>query len=88
MSVLPQQVRGRLLASREVALRLGIKTSTLAKWRLAGKDPAGAVAISTTLVCYPEESVTSFVEAKRTAPRALGVRARTAAKRAGEGAAC
>ncbi len=86
MSGLPQHVQGRLLASREVARRLGIKTSTLAKWRAARKDPAGAVAISTTLVCYPEESVVAFVEAKRSAPRPLGVAARNAAKRAGEDA--
>jgi predicted site-specific integrase-resolvase len=50
-----------LLLSAEVARRLGIRTQTLAKWRMEGKGPKGWIYLSATRVAYPEEEVDVFI---------------------------
>jgi hypothetical protein len=51
----------RLVPSREVARRLGIKTQTLAKWRCEGRGPTGWFHLSATRCVYPEEAVDAFI---------------------------
>lgn len=58
--------------SARVAERLGVKTSTLAKWRTLGRGPAGAVWLSQTTVVYPEAEVEKFLEARRANPPKRG----------------
>lgn len=50
------------LSAQAVALLLGIKTATLAKWRRQGKGPGGWFHVSTTLVLYPVEDVEQFLQ--------------------------
>lgn len=58
--------------SAHVAERLGVKTSTLAKWRTLGRGPAGAVWLSPTTVVYPEAEVERFLEERRANPPRRG----------------
>jgi transposase-like protein len=51
----------RLIPSGEVALSLGIKTQTLAKWRCEHRGPQGWIHLSATRCVYPEESVEAFI---------------------------
>ena len=57
----------RHLSAQLVAQLIGIKTATLAKWRRAGRGPAGWFHVSSTLVIYPAEEVERFIAEKRTA---------------------
>ena len=58
----------RHLSAQAVAQLIGIKTATLAKWRRAGRGPAGWFHVSATLVVYPVDEVERYVrERKRTA---------------------
>lgn len=52
------------LPSAVVARRLGIKTQTLAKWRVEGKGPMGWFHLSATRVVYPEDAVEVFIHEK------------------------
>lgn len=61
-----------LLLSPAVANALGVKTSTLAKWRSLGIDPAGAIWLSPTTVAYPRESVRRWLEDRRDHPKKRG----------------
>jgi len=65
-------VNDRMILAPRVAERLGVKTSTLAKWRTLGKGPAGAVYLSETSVAYPESEVERFLEARRANPSKRG----------------
>ena len=51
------------IPSGRVAKMLGVKTQTLAKWRMKGLDPKGAVTASSTRVIYPLSSVLDYIEA-------------------------
>lgn len=62
----------KLILSPRVADRLGVKTSTLAKWRTLGKGPAGAVYLSETSVAYPEDEIERFLEERRANPPKRG----------------
>jgi predicted DNA-binding transcriptional regulator AlpA len=61
-----------LVLSPDVAATLGVKTSTLAKWRTNGTDPDGAVWLSPTTVAYPRESVRRWLEERRANPKRRG----------------
>lgn len=50
------------LRTREVAALLGVKPSTLKRWRRLGKGPRGFAYLGETVVVYTRESVTRFVE--------------------------
>ena len=43
-----------LLSSGEVARRLGVRTTTLARWRREGKGPTGWVYRNAQRVCFME----------------------------------
>ena len=58
--------------SPDLAATLGVKTSTLAKWRSLGTDPEGAVWLSPTTVAYPRESVRRWLEERRAHPKKRG----------------
>jgi hypothetical protein len=45
----------------QVARLIGIKTSTLAKWRCLGKGPQGWIQVSPTHVTYPQSAVEKFL---------------------------
>lgn len=45
----------------QVARLIGIKTSTLAKWRCLGKGPQGWIQVSPTHVTYPRSAVEKFL---------------------------
>lgn len=64
------------LKAQDVAKRLGIKTSTLARWRSDGKGPAGYFAISDTCIVYPEDEVEKFIERRRSESPGVRERAR------------
>lgn len=61
-----------LVLAQNLAEELGVKTSTLAKWRWLGTDPEGAVWLSPTTVAYPRESVRRWLEARRANPKKRG----------------
>ncbi len=44
-----------------VARLIGIKTTTLAKWRCLGKGPKGWIHVSPTHVTYPRSEVERFL---------------------------
>jgi hypothetical protein len=52
------------MQSRDVAKRLGIKTQTLAKWRLMGKGPQGWKRVAPNVVLYPASAVREYEEEK------------------------
>ena len=52
------------LPSGVVARRLGIKTQTLAKWRMEGKGPRGWFHLSPTRCLYAEDAVEEFIREK------------------------
>jgi hypothetical protein len=52
------------IQSRDVAKRLGIKTQTLAKWRLMGKGPQGWRRVASNVVLYPASGVRDYQEEK------------------------
>lgn len=54
------------LSSQAVAILLGVKTGTLAKWRRQGRGPRGWFHLSTTLVVYPADEVERYLATKRT----------------------
>ena len=58
------------LDAQTVALRLGLKTSTLARWRRDGKGPTGWFRISENKVVYPAHEVDRFFEERRRASEA------------------
>ena len=58
----------RMLSVAETARRLGVSVRTLARWRTAGKGPAGYLYVSPTWVVYPAEAVTAFLDARRASP--------------------
>lgn len=49
------------IRARDVAAMLGIKTSTLRKWRHLGKGPLGFAYLGETVVVYTRESVEAFI---------------------------
>jgi hypothetical protein len=49
------------IAAPHVARLIGIKTSTLAKWRCRGKGPKGWIQVSPTHVTYSRSSVEAFL---------------------------
>ena len=61
-----------LVLAPNLAIELGVKTSTLAKWRSLGTDPEGAVWLSPTTVAYPRESVRRWLEERRAHPKKRG----------------
>ncbi len=65
-------MREELVLAPRLAAELGVKTSTLAKWRSNGTDPEGAVWLSPTTVAYPRESVRRWLEERRANPRRRG----------------
>jgi transposase-like protein len=60
------------ISSSEAARLIGIKTNTLARWRVQGKGPAGAIRLSATHTVYPLEAVEAFLREKVDASRFLG----------------
>lgn len=57
------------IPAREVARLIGVRTSTLAKWRCLGKGPRGWIRVSPTHVTYPRHEVERFL-AERSAQTA------------------
>ena len=62
----------KLVLSARVAERLGVKTSTLAKWRTLQRGPGGWFYLSDTAVAYPESEVEKFLEERRANPPKRG----------------
>jgi hypothetical protein len=54
----------RHLPATQVAMMLGIKTATLAKWRRQRRGPLGWFHLSAVLVVYPVEEVERFIATK------------------------
>jgi hypothetical protein len=52
----------RYVLARDAAARIGIRTSTLRKWRTLGKGPIGWIHAGKTVVLYPVESLNSFLD--------------------------
>jgi len=50
------------MQSPAVAMRFGVKTGTLNKWRQQGKGPKGWKRVSPTVVVYPVSEVRRFEE--------------------------
>jgi predicted site-specific integrase-resolvase len=57
----------RHLSAQVVAQLLGIKTSTLAKWRREGKGPTEFFHLSKTLVVYEADAVAQFLDERKRA---------------------
>lgn len=51
----------RYMLAKDVARMLGIRTSTLRKWRTLGKGPRGWVHSGKTSVLYPLSGVHAFI---------------------------
>ncbi|MFI5180617.1 MAG: DNA-binding protein [Thermoanaerobaculia bacterium] len=51
----------RYILARDAAARIGVRTSTLRKWRTLGKGPVGWIHAGKTVVLYPVESLNSFL---------------------------
>jgi predicted DNA-binding transcriptional regulator AlpA len=49
------------IRSKDVAVMLGVKTSTLKRWRQLGKGPRGFAYLGDTVVVYTRESVEHFI---------------------------
>lgn len=64
------QLTGWML-SRDVAKALGVKTNTLAKWRLQGRGPRGWKRTSPTTVHYTVDSVVEFQNTWHSDPSAM-----------------
>jgi len=52
----------RYVLARDAAARIGVRTSTLRKWRTLGKGPVGWFHAGKTVVLYPVESLNSFLD--------------------------
>jgi len=52
----------RYVLARTAAARLGVRTSTLRKWRTLGKGPTGWFHASKTVVVYPVASLDSYLD--------------------------
>lgn len=50
----------RYVLAKDAAARIGVRTSTLRKWRTLGKGPVGWIHAGKTVVLYPAESLDSF----------------------------
>lgn len=55
------------LRAPEVARRLGLRTSTLARYRRDGTGPAGWVRLNEVTVVYPIAEVERWIEQRRAA---------------------
>lgn len=51
----------RYVLAKDAAARIGVRTSTLRKWRTLGKGPVGWIHAGKTVVLYPVESLDSFL---------------------------
>jgi len=51
----------RLIPAHELAVRLGVLTSTLAKWRRSGRGPKRWVYTGKNRVAYPESAVEEYI---------------------------
>lgn len=49
------------IRAREVAALLGVRPSTLKRWRRIGKGPRGFAYLGETVVVYTRESVEQFI---------------------------
>ena len=49
------------IRAKDVATMLGVKTSTLRKWRQVGKGPRGFAHLGDTVVVYTRASVERFI---------------------------
>jgi hypothetical protein len=52
----------RYVLARDAAVRIGVRTSTLRKWRTLGKGPSGWIHAGKTVVLYPVESLDLFLD--------------------------
>jgi hypothetical protein len=60
------------LTAHRLALRLGVKTGTLAAWRRRGRGPQGWFYLSPILVAYPLDEVERWEEGRRKARPKFG----------------
>ena len=58
-------IQPAFIRSRDVAALLGVRTSTLKRWRQLGKGPRGFAYLGETVVVYSRESVERFLESLR-----------------------
>jgi hypothetical protein len=54
-------VERRYVLAKDAAARIGVRTSTLRKWRCLGKGPTGWVHAGKTVVLYPVDALDSFL---------------------------
>ena len=52
----------RYVLAKDAAARIGVRTSTLRKWRTLGKGPVGWIHAGKTVVLYPTDALNSFLD--------------------------
>ena len=58
----------KYIRASKAAETLGVRMSTLARWRYDGTGPKGWVYLSATMVGYPEDELVAFVTERATNP--------------------
>lgn len=58
------------VTSAQAARLIGIKTSTLAKWRWLKRGPGGWIRVSPTCVTYARRDIEAFLAERSTTPPA------------------